>query len=78
MMMLMAVAPKISIPALAADLMNNWGALQTEWFIAPEVSTHQVILHVESMGIFNHNVYILAEGAIALSVTLSGGALFAS
>ena len=38
----------------------DW-ALQTEWFITPAVSTHQVILHLETIGLFSDKVIILGE-----------------
>ena len=42
------------------------------------VATHHFCIDMAYHGLAHASLDILAEGAIALSVTLSGGALFAS
>jgi hypothetical protein len=72
--------PHDSTPAHAADLMKGGGTQRSEWFLFLNARgrTHQGGVGMNHNTCTNCDCGILAEGAIALSVTLSGGALFAS
>ena len=59
--------------------MNQSGAQQSEWEANVHWAwSHQATVSAGLVLAFRVHWTILAEGAIALSVTLSGGALFAS
>jgi hypothetical protein len=65
-----------SIPKLWQGIVSKPIAMHMEFLVSPksrEASSHSKHLAVQTL-----SVCILAEGATALPVTLSGGALFAS